>query len=44
MLSCNILSLQLVNMGGQLNGITTFFYYGAKSFLLFFCLGGSYES
>ena len=28
MLSCNISSLQSVNMGGQLNGITTFFYHG----------------
>ena len=44
MLSCNILSLQLVNMGGQLNGITTFFYYGVNRVLLFFYLGGSYES
>ena len=24
----NKLSLQLVNMGGQLDGITTFFYHG----------------
>ena len=29
MLSCNISSLQLVNMGRwQLDGITTFFYHG----------------
>ena len=29
MLSCNILSLYLVNMGKQqLDGITTFFYHG----------------
>ena len=29
MLSCNILSLQLVNMGGgHLDSITTFFYHG----------------
>ena len=28
MLSCNISSLQLVNRGGQLDSITTFFYHG----------------
>ena len=41
----NKLSLQLVNMGGGiLDSMTTFFYYGVNSVLLFFCLGGSYES
>ncbi len=28
MLSSNMLSLQLVNMGGNLNSITIFFYHG----------------
>ena len=28
MLSSSMLSLQLVNMGCQLDGITTFFYHG----------------
>ena len=28
MLSSNMSSLQLVNMGGNLNSITTFFYHG----------------
>ena len=32
----NKLSLQLVNMGGQLDSMTTFFYYGANVVLLFF--------
>ena len=41
----NKLSLQLVNMGEDiLDSMTTFFYYGVKSSLLFFYLGGSYES
>ena len=40
----NKLSLQLVNMGGQLDSMTTFFYYGVNRVLLFFYLGGSYES
>ena len=41
----NKCSLQLVNMGGGiLDSMTTFFYYGVKGVLLFFCLGGSYEN
>jgi hypothetical protein len=44
MLSSNMPSLQLVNMGGHLDSITTFFYYGVNRVLLFFYLGGSYES
>lgn len=41
----NKLSLQLVNMGeGILDSMTTFFYYGVNRVLLFFYLGGSYES
>ena len=45
MLSSSMSSLQLVNMGGgHLDSITTFFYYGVNRVLLFFYLGGSYES
>ena len=41
----NKLSLQFANIGeGILDSMTTFFYYGVNRVLLFFYLGGSYES